>query len=112
MKINLSCKYIAGIPNNLKDRAEKVRKLAAKHHWSEIDLQENIGMISFLRPDSRGKQRINIYLTTMSTTTYLKHPMKGKGQLYRKNLSLDLLEKIFIDPRTHTGKGYYKKPNK
>jgi hypothetical protein len=70
-----------------------------------IDFQENLGMVSY----SDGAVRFNVYLTTMTVTTSLDHPKKGKGQLFRRNVSLDVLRSIFKNPRTHTGKGYYQK---
>ena len=54
---------------------------------------------------------INFYTTTGTITTEIKHPKKGKTQLHRKGLNMDQLKAIFNDPRTHTGKGYYKKRN-
>jgi hypothetical protein len=72
----------------------------------KIDFQENLGMVSY----SNGAVRINVYLTTMTVTTSLDHPKMGKGQLFRKNVSLEMLRGIFKNPRLHTGKGYYNKP--
>lgn len=57
----------------------------------------------------RGKEQMNVYLTTLTIQTALKHPKKGRTQLNRKGLSLIEIEQVFINPRTHTGKGYHKK---
>lgn len=54
--------------------------------------------------------QINVYYTTLSVVTILKHPIKGKTQLTRRSVSFTLLEDIFKNPRVHTGKGYYRKP--
>lgn len=57
----------------------------------------------------RGKQKMNVYLTTLTIQTALKHPKSGRTQLNRKGLSLMEIEQVFKNPRTHTGKGYHVK---
>lgn len=102
---------------------ETIRKMAKENGWREIAHQENIYMISFykvlnettvlerlLRKYQEGTQcRINIYYSKMTVGTALDHPKKGKTQLFRKNVSKDILNRIFQDPRVHTGKGYQTK---
>lgn len=102
---------------------EKIRQIAKNNSWREIDHQENIYMISFhkvldestvlekfFRKYKEGTQcRINIYYTKMTVATALTHPKKGRTQLFRKNVTDDVLNKIFQDPRTHTRSGYYTK---
>lgn len=81
--------------------------LAQKYQWAfDFNNQPNPLMISVFKDG----MRINVYYTTMTVSTALEHPKKGKTQMYRKNVSANLLEKIFKDPRHHTGKGYFKKP--
>lgn len=84
---------------------EEIDKIASKHGYVCFDYQEAIGMASY----SDGETRINVYLTKMTVATCLKHPKKGATQLFRKNVSLDMLDEIFDYPRKHTGKGYYTK---
>jgi len=84
---------------------EEIDKIAKKNGYVCFDFQENIGMASY----SDGQTRINIYLTKMTVATCLKHPTKGATQLFRKNVTVTLLNEIFEYPRKHTGKGYYKK---
>ena len=84
---------------------EVIEALAKNEGYQRIDFQENIGMISY----SDGKTRINIYLTKMTVATCLNHPTKGPTQLFRRNVSISMLDEIFEYPRKHTGKGYYKK---
>lgn len=81
-----------------------IDKLASESGWLKIDYQENIGMVSY----SKNKVRINVYLSRMTVSTAMKHPKKGKTQLFRRDVNLQELEKMFINPRIHTGKGYYK----
>jgi len=52
-----------------------------------------------------------VYYTTGTVGTFLNHPTKGKTQLFRRNVSLDLLGQIFRNPRIHTNTGYYRKSN-
>jgi hypothetical protein len=87
---------------------EEIDKIAQKHKYVCFDYQENIGMASY----SDGATRINVYLTKMTVATCLNHPNQGPTQLFRKNVSLDMLDEIFEYPRTHTGKGYKQKSKK
>lgn len=84
---------------------DQIDKIAAKNNYVCFDYQENIGMASY----SDGQTRINVYLTTMTVATCLKHPKKGPTQLFRKNVTVAMLHEIFEYPRKHTGKGYYTK---
>lgn len=83
----------------------EIRKLAKKHNWFEADHQRNIYLLSF----KRNSTRINIYYSRMTVATAISHPKFGKTQLFRKHVSLEELDKIFINPRVHTEKGYYTK---
>lgn len=85
---------------------QEIDIIATKHGYVCFDYQENIGMASY----SDGQTRINVYLTKMTVATCLKHPTKGATQLFRRNVTLSMLNEIFSYPRKHTGKGYYKKP--
>jgi len=111
MKV-LKCKPILGYYINLYDRLFWVESSADKFGWKCISYQKNIGMISFQKVVDNFNCRINVYLTTMTVTTYIKHPKKGKGQLFRKNVSTGLLWRIFMNPRVHTKIGYSKKQQK
>lgn len=90
-------------------KIEDVRLSAELEKWQEIDFQENIKMISFHKVTKHGHCRLNIYLTKGTVSTALNHPKSGKTQLYRKKVSNKMLAKLFNDPRTHTGIGYYTK---
>jgi hypothetical protein len=87
---------------------KKIREIAIKHEWVEIDNQENIMMISF----TRNQERINVYYSRphrMTVATVLNHPRYGRKQLFRKYIKMYELEKIFNYPRAHTCKGYFTK---
>lgn len=87
---------------------ETVDAIAAKHDYNCFEHQENIGMARY----SDGSTKINVYFTTMTISTSMNHPKKGKTQLFRKNVTVSELDEIFAYPRKHTGKGYYTKPVK
>jgi hypothetical protein len=87
----------------------KIQSIAISNGWKVIDHQQNIGMISFHKVFNGDYARINIYYTKMTVATCINHPKKGKTQLFRKNVNLKLLDKIFKNPRQHTGMGYYTK---
>ena len=84
----------------------EITRLADIHNWSELDRQTNIGLISFTKEIDGKDARINVYTTKMTVSTCLAHPIKGKTQLFRKNVSRKMMEKIFQNPRVHTDRGY------
>ena len=89
----------------MEERLLKIRQIAEINGWREIDHQENIYMISFLREGVR----TNIYYSKMTVATAMNHPVRGKTQLYRRGCSLKMVEKILAKPRIHTGRGYYRR---
>lgn len=105
----LKTKFRYKWPDKAGDRLSMITEMAEIEGWEIIALQENIGMVSFIKGKSTVVTRINIYLSTMSISTALKHPKKGRTQLYRKFILPDMLQKIFENPRKHTGRGYYEK---
>jgi len=82
----------------------EIIKIGLDNGWNKL-YTPNLYMLSFKKEN----QRINIYTTTMTISTAINHPIKGKTQLYRRNIDLKNLEKIFQNPRIHTKKGYYRK---
>ena len=88
---------------------KEVRTLSEKYQWTEIDHQENICMVSFQKQVDGELVRMNIYYSKMTVATCMDHPKRGKTQLFRKGVSIDLLEGLFYNPRMHTKKGYYEK---
>lgn len=92
------------------DYASQARKYANKFGWKEIAHKEANKLISFQKDlEPKKPSRINIYYTTKTVGTCLHHPYKGKTQLFRKNVDVKQLVKIFKNPRCHTDKGYYQK---
>lgn len=90
------------------DKVENICYLAKNYGW-HLDIDDKHScMLSFLKD----KVRLNVWWTKMTVSTALKHPVKGKTQLFRKGVSMKLLEELFINPRKHTNKGYAKKTNR
>jgi hypothetical protein len=97
------------------DVLQDIKKIAKENGWTKIKTI-NAGMYSFKKFLECGSARINIFYTKKSiiktkftVATAINHPKQGKTQLFRRNVEIDLLEKIFINPRIHTKKGYQKK---
>lgn len=65
--------------------------------------QDNIKLLIFVN----GTAQFNVYYTKMTVATCLRHPKRGATQLFRRCVSMNELERLFKNPRTHTGKGYY-----
>lgn len=85
--------------------ADDVTRMATEHGYRLVANQEAIGLLSFVRHGVR----VNVYTTKMTVATCLDHPTKGKTQLFRRRVSMELLATIFDNPRVHTHKGYRKK---
>lgn len=84
---------------------KQVRKIATSHGWREVMHDVESRTLSF----KKNGDRINVYYTTMTVGTAIDHPGKGKTQLFRRHISWEEMEKIFLNPRVHTKKGYYEK---
>ena len=85
--------------------ANEVERSARENCWRRIDWQPNIVMLSY----ERDGVRMNVYLTKGTVSTSMRHPKKGKTQLFRRRISLEEIKKIFKKPRAHTGTGYYRR---
>ena len=84
--------------------AEARRTAARVGGLREVQHNEASRVVAFL---TRDDIRINVWFTTGTVGTYLDHPRMGKTQLFRRGVGLDLLEKIFRNPRIHTNAGYH-----
>lgn len=100
----------------------KICVIAAAHGWFHLKTQD--WCINFYKNYNEDRAVINVYWNkkTVATISYyapiltvqtaINHPKKGKTQLNRKGVKMELLEKIFENPRIHThGKidAYFKK---
>lgn len=87
---------------------QEILLLAQKYKWAFNVLNEpNPLMLSFFKFG----MRMNVYYTTGTVSTAIDHPKAGRTQLYRRDITIAQLEKLFINPREHTGKGYFKRGN-
>lgn len=85
---------------------QTIRKWAEKYGYVEEKAKDSTLLIF-----NKGKIQINVWFTTMTVSTSLKHPFKGKTQMFRKHVNNELMKKILKNPRIHTNRGYRKKQN-
>lgn len=85
-----------------------IRHLALFFNYREIFHNSTSRIISF--DHHTNDVRINIYYTTGTVGTVLKHPSHPhRTQLFRFKCSIEDINGIFQNPRMHTGRGYYTK---
>ena len=87
-----------------------IRLAARQSGLQEIDFNVESRLISF--SSNRSGElveypRINVYYSTRTVGTCIDHPQRGKTQLFRRNVDLELLRRLMRAPRLHTGRGYY-----
>ena len=84
---------------------------AKANDWRTVQHNRTSRVIAFVRYNSKNEhtERINVYYTTRTIGTCIDHPKRKKTQLFRRNQSISSMEKIFENPRVHTGEGYYYK---
>lgn len=90
----------------------QVHALARAHAYACVQVNQVSRVIGYERTcETFGHVRINVYHTTGTVGTVLKHPARDqKTQLFRRNVdTLRALEEIFVNPRVHTDGGYYRK---
>ena len=87
-----------------------VRLAAIQSGLCEIYFNAESRVISF-SPNRSGTvveyPRINVYYSTRTVGTCIDHPQRGKTQIFRRNVDLELLRRLMRAPRLHTGRGYY-----
>ena len=84
-----------------------LRGMAEAYDLNEISHNITSRCISF----RNNNDRINIYYSTRTIGTALDHPSQGKTQLFRRKCTVEDLKKIFQYPRSHSGKGYKRRPS-
>lgn len=96
--------------DTVKERIAFFDQLAAKHGWSKVKITTDNSRAQRQRyqraRDNGDSDVLDCWPTTLVVGSFLRHPRQGKTQLFRKECSLSELEQIFINPRSHTGKGY------
>lgn len=86
----------------------EMRKMALLLGWDHCERKDETKMLSFFRSSGERKPRINVYYSTMTVGTCIDHPVQGATQLFRRDVTMQELKKIFSNPRVHTNKGYKK----
>lgn len=84
---------------------EQAREVAAEHLYPESKHDEDNQVVCF----QDGCVLIHVYYKTASVITCLNHPVRGKGQVFRRKLTLKNLEDIFEDPLAQMASGYYQR---
>lgn len=71
--------------------------------WREVEFYEqifpNIGLV-----------KLDWYFTTATVKTSLDHTIQGKTQLFAKQCDPSEYLEVLLNPRSHTGKRYHRKP--
>lgn len=80
-----------------------VVELIQQNNWEVLKYHDKNYILNL----KRGQVKMNVYLSTLTIQTSMKHPKRGRTQLNRKNLTQNELRAVFKDPRVHTKKGYY-----
>lgn len=85
---------------------KKIRAIAKRAGYNEILHIDRQKIISFKKNDV---ERIDIYYSKMTVGFTFLHPEEGKKQVFKKNISLNQLKKIFSDPMLYSVKCYSSK---
>ena len=73
--------------------------------WKEVQFFEQV-----FPADNMGKVKLDWYFTTATVKTSLDHPIQGKTQLFAKSCHPTEYLEVLLNPRTHTGNRYHRKP--
>lgn len=94
---------------------EKISLIAEVHGWKSFNKYDHA--LSFIKEDPCHcvltiyiPKRIDFDNPKFSVKSTLKHPKRdGNTTLNRDEITFKKLNRIFKNPRTHTGKGFYAK---
>ncbi len=81
--------------------------IAKNHDWRLKSYFSDTGAMVFIPKEPSPHKNIVVYTTNMTVSTAQKNAAHGL-QLYRKNIRMADMHKIFEDPR-RSGTGYYAK---
>lgn len=101
----MPCKSRKKFKTDLEYRIYRIRRFGNKFGWKFISESNNV--IEFLSVHNWGyitnsTVTMKINYITFEIQTSLNHPKKGNTHLIRKgDFTMDLVEKIFRNPRTH-----------
>lgn len=77
-------------PPEILQTPHSIKQIAEHYSYTPV-ASKDPNKISFLGVEAR----IDIWPSKMTVATVLRHPYKGKTQLFRRHVSLALLNKIF-----------------
>ncbi|KAL0482897.1 hypothetical protein AKO1_014186 [Acrasis kona] len=95
-------------PYKRNDQKNRSQSKPEEHGWVHQGRNEN-SRVDFYQ---RGSEKMDHYYTTGTVKTSLNHPVQGKTQMFRRNLTADQFESVCKNPRHHTNKGYQRKNKK
>ena len=82
---------------------------AVKCGWRRV-AGEDLYLTSFRKVISKSRVRINVWINkkdnTFTVGVCLKHPKRGRCQLFRRRCSVGEVKLVLGDPIVHTQKGY------
>jgi len=90
---------------------QRVINEASRYGWSYVDYQWSQGELVILeKSDGNDRMKLNVWCTTGTVGSFLKHPRQGKTQLFRREChTWDDLYAVFANPRTHGLGGYHER---
>lgn len=83
-----------------------VQVLASRFFWIQVSMDVKSKSVVF----RKGRSAVAVSYAGrkfFKVSTVIDHPIAGRRLLTRNEISLAELEKIFENPRVHTGKGYF-----
>lgn len=96
---------------NLAENVDLIIFCAETNGWHLVQVDQKTYMLGFKMGEQK-HPRINVYVTKSTFVTQIDHPTKGKTQLFRRNVWPENYDKIFANPRVHTGRGYYRRSDR
>jgi len=88
---------------------KKIKHLAKKYGWKRILNGGHESILVFDRMVEGKREELAVYpnakKVNVTVETIIIHPRMGKTKLVRKDINRIVLEKIFQNPRYHTGRG-------
>ena len=90
---------------------QRVINEASRYGWTYVDYQWSQGELVILeKSDGNDRMKLNVWCTTGTVGSFLKHPRQGKTQLFRRDChTWDDLYAVFANPRTHGLGGYHER---
>ena len=87
------------------DPCRTAKIIAEYFGWKFVHVYTNPAVVIFRNRETR----FNFYYDIKKVKTDMNHPKRGKTELFRTNVDLITLINLFLNPRAHTGKGFYKR---